>query len=237
MLDEIIALNNIYKKFSSLEVLKDINIRITKGEFLVILGVSGCGKTTLLRLISGLEKPTKGNIVFRENNMAMSYIIQNFTLFPWRNVSKNIAIELEFRKKTSKEIKNSVKECIDIVGLNGFEKCMPHQLSGGMKQRVALARAIIAKSKIILMDEPFNSLDFFARKEMQEKTVSICRNLGITLFFVTHNIDEALAIADRLVILSSFPARVLKTIDIKAMKRCISAEALKKDIFKLLDKR
>jgi len=237
MQNDIVALNNVCKKFGSLKVLEDISINIAKGEFLVILGVSGCGKTTLLRLISGLEEPTEGSIVFKKNNIAMSYIFQNFRLFPWRNVSKNIAVELELQRMPAKEIDEAVKKCIDVVGLNGFEECMPYQLSGGMKQRVALARAIIAKSEIILMDEPFNSLDFFARKEMQEKTIDICKNLGITLIFVTHNINEALAIADRLVILSLSPTQILKVIEVKSTRRCNDVDMFKKEIFKLLNKK
>lgn len=234
MSGNIITLKDIRKRFGSMDVINNINIEIKRGEFLVILGVSGCGKTTLLKIISGLEQPTGGRVLIEEDREVINYIFQHLALLPWRNVYDNIAIGLEFKRKPAKEINKLVRECIDLVGLSGFEEYMPYQLSGGMKQRVAFARAIVNKSKIILMDEPFNSLDFFTRKQMQEKALSLSRDFGMTCILVTHDVDEAISMADRLIVLSSKPSYVLKQFEIGNLRNELSVAAIKQNIFSLL---
>jgi NitT/TauT family transport system ATP-binding protein len=231
---EIIIVENVEKSFGALKVLTGINLVVREGEFIVVLGVSGCGKSTLLRLIGGLERPTSGRITVHDNGV-IGYIFQNFTLFPWRNVYRNIAIGLEIQGKPVEEIKSEVHRCIEQVNLGGFEHYFPYQLSGGMKQRVALARVLALKSKVILMDEPFNSLDSFSRQEMQQITRKMCKDFGLTVLFVTHDIDEAIRLADRLVFFDSQPPYILKEVNLRGGQyRDRDVNACKEDIFKLL---
>lgn len=236
MPDKIISIKGISKSFANRQILRNVNIDVEQGEFLVILGVSGCGKTTLLRLISGLEAASSGSISFAEGSrMSLNYIFQHLALMPWRNVYKNISVGLEFMREAKAGIRDAVEECIDLVGLKGYERFMPNQLSGGLKQRVAFARAIACRSKVILMDEPFNSLDFYARKEMQEIALKLSKKLGITVIFVTHDIDEALSMADRLIILSPAPSCVVADMNTISGDH-FGREMTKKKIFELLKK-
>jgi len=207
-----IKLENVYKSFGKLEVLDNINLKIEKGEFAVIWGPSGCGKSTLLKIISSLEKPTKGNVVIGKNKVS-SFIFQDIALFDWRNVEDNISFGLEIKK--GKEKKNKIKKMIDFVGLNGFEKYYPFEISGGMKQKVALARALAVEPENILMDEPFSSLDAITQKKMREELIKIWDKTKKTIVFVTHNIEEALFLADKIIVLSKRPAKIIGEYKIK----------------------
>jgi len=206
-----LELINLYKNFGKLKVLENLNIKIKKKEFVVLLGPNGCGKTTILRIIAGLEEPTKGNIMKREENIG--FIFQESVLFPWRNVEKNIEFGLEV--KNIKNRKKIIKKYIKLIGLIRFENYHPEELSGGMKQKVALARTLAVNPSLLLVDEPFSSLDALTRKKMQKEFVKIWQKTKKTIIFVTHDIEEALFLADRIILLSERPASIISEFEIK----------------------
>lgn len=177
------------------QVLKGIDLTFPKNTITVILGTSGCGKTTLLRILGGLEAQTAGDIL-KDSQMKITTIFQEPRLMPWLSVWKNIALGLK------KAGLSDVQYLVDLVGLKGYEHAYPHQLSGGMKQRVAIARAYAYNPEMILMDEPFAALDYFTREKMQKQLIRIYRLKQKSIVFVTHSIDEALLLGQRIIILS-----------------------------------
>ena len=205
-----IVIKNLNKSFGELEVLKDINLSIKEGEFLCILGHSGCGKTTLLRCIAGLDTDYEGKILIdgkeiKHPTLDKGMMFQDHRLFPWLNVAGNIEFALpnKFANKNEK-----VQELINLVGLSGFEKAKPAELSGGMAQRAAIARALINNPKILLLDEPFGALDALTRMKMQEEILRIWETEKTTTVLVTHDIDEAVFLGQRIVILSKRPGEI-----------------------------
>jgi NitT/TauT family transport system ATP-binding protein len=195
------------------EALKNINLDIEEGEFICLIGPSGCGKTTLLRIIAGLESPTSGAITLGGKQIPGPHpdrgmVFQEFNLFPWRNVRRNVEFGLETKGISKGERHRIAQEYIDLVGLTGFERSYPHELSGGMKQRVGLARALVTSPKVLLMDEPFGSLDAQTRNLMQDELLNIWHRVRTTIIFVTHSADEAVYIADRVVVLSHRPGEI-----------------------------
>jgi sulfonate transport system ATP-binding protein len=187
---------NYFLKQNNVPVLKGLNLEIKKGQITAIIGKSGCGKTTLLRLLAGLETPSNGSIQINDkSNLGM--VFQEPRLMPWLTVWENIIFGLKKKTYTYESIQN----LIDTVGIHGFEKAYPNQISGGMKQRVAIARVLSYDPSIILMDEPFASLDYFTRQSMQNELIAIYEKYKKTIIFVTHNIDEALLIGQNIVIL------------------------------------
>lgn len=206
------GLNKIYTVDNkALQVLHNLNLQADCRKITVILGQSGCGKTTLLRLISGLETPTSGSIEFSEPTK-LGMVFQEARLMPWLTTAENIIFGC--REKPSPKVLNDL---IATVGLSGFEKAYPRALSGGMQQRVALARALILNSKLLLMDEPFAALDYFTRLNMQQELLRIQRSAAMGIVLVTHNIDEALILADKICILQA--GSIVKTIDLPANKQ------------------
>lgn len=195
-----IRLQNIQKTYAvgeqKIPVLKGIDLRIPKQRITVVLGRSGCGKTTLLRLVGGLEKADKGEILFEES-YKLAFVFQEARLMPWLNVWDNVKFGLRGQMCEEKELQS----IIDIVGLQGFEKAYPNQLSGGMQQRAAIARALAYRPSFIMMDEPFAALDYFTREQMQKELLRIQRERGVSILFVTHSMDEALLLADKIVVL------------------------------------
>ena len=181
-----------------LPVLKGIDLYIPEKSITVILGRSGCGKTTLLRLIGGLDQPDSGEIHFGADHKT-AFVFQEARLMPWLNVWDNVVFGL---KKQNYE-NNDIQNIIDIVGLKGFEKAYPHQLSGGMQQRVSLARALAYDPTFIMMDEPLAALDYFTRNQMQQELIRLQKKRGASILFVTHSIDEALLLGHRIVILDN----------------------------------
>ncbi len=181
----------------ALQVLRGLNLELEKGAITVVLGKSGCGKTTLLRLVGGLEKPDAGEIRFHGPHKT-ACVFQEPRLMPWLSVSGNV----QFGLKRGEIHADSITRFIETVGLAGFEKARPAQLSGGMQQRAALARALAFQPSLILMDEPFAALDQFTRESMQRELLRVQRETGASILFVTHSIDEALILADKAVILS-----------------------------------
>ena len=181
----------------NLEVLRGIELTLSEGEITVVLGKSGCGKTTLLRLIGGLEEPDTGEIHF-PGEQKTAYVFQEPRLMPWLNVRDNI----EFGQNKKQRNREETGRIIHTVGLDGFEKSKPHQLSGGMQQRAALARALAYRPSFIMMDEPFAALDHFTRENMQQELLRVRKETDASILFVTHSIDEALTLADRIVLIS-----------------------------------
>ena len=200
--------------------LNDINLHVRSREFLTLVGASGCGKSTLLRIIGGLEEATRGEIYCRQKRIEgpgadRGMVFQTYTLFPWLTIQQNIQFGLEQKKeKSKKEIAEIARAYIDLVGLNGFEDQYPKSLSGGMKQRAAIARALANDPDILLMNEPFGALDMQTRGVMQELLLDVWQKSPKTIVMVTHDIEEAILLADRCVVMSSRPGTLKEIIDI-----------------------
>ncbi len=202
--------------------LKDINLEVKESEFVVMVGPSGCGKSTLINIIGGLEAATEGQVQIdgedvTEPGADRGMVFQGYSLFPWLTVRKNVEFGLKMKGVPKKEREQTAREFIKLIGLNGFENALPKQLSGGMKQRVAIARTLANHPEILLMDEPFGALDAQTRVVMQELLAKISRETKNTILFITHDIDEAILLADRIYIMSRRPGtiREVLTVDMK----------------------
>lgn len=245
--ENILEINHVSKSFQidgkSVKVLDDISLEIKRGEFICIVGFSGCGKSTLLRIIEGLEARDEGDILIdgksvREPGNDRAMIFQEPRLFPWLKVRDNIAygIQDHLRQKMSKQqLTELTDEYIQLVGLEGFENASPKQLSGGMQQRVSIARSLVAKPEVLLLDEPFGALDAITRMNMQKEILRIWQQNKTTMVLVTHDIDEAIYLADRVVILSQRPGGVKKIVNValeRPRKRTdISFSEIRRKIF------
>jgi len=218
-----LELRNVTKTFNTeegkMEALEGINIVVKPNEFLCIIGPSGCGKTTLLRLVAGLDYPNSGEIILDGKEVKgpspdRGMVFQEFSLFPWRTVLKNVEFGLEIKGMKDKERREIAEKYIELVGLKGFENRYPYELSGGMKQRVAIARALATEPSILLMDEPFGSVDAQTRNILQEELLEIWKRTKKTVLFVTHSVDEAVYLADRVAVMSARPGCLVKCLDI-----------------------
>ena len=199
-----------------LEVLDSIDLEIEPGSLTCLVGPSGCGKTTLLRLIGGLEMPTSGEVLFEGAPVTgpgpeRGMVFQEYALFPWRTVLKNVSFGLDIEGMPGEEARRKAASYLETVGLTGHEDLYPRELSGGMKQRVAIARTLAVEPRILLMDEPFASLDAQTRNGMQEFLVELWQRTGTTVVFVTHSVDEAVFLGGDIIGLSRRPARVVET--------------------------
>jgi NitT/TauT family transport system ATP-binding protein len=208
-----LILNGVSKKFNDFIALEKVNFEVVEGEFVCLLGPSGCGKTTLLRLAAGLDSPTEGEIFLDGKkiigvNRECGFVFQEYVLFPWRTVRGNIEFGPEVKGMPKEERERISEYYIDLVGLRGFENHYPHELSGGMKQRVGIARAYANNPKLLLMDEPFGALDAQTRNLMQGELLRIWEKEHISALFVTHSVDEAVFLADRIIVLSARPGTV-----------------------------
>jgi len=217
-LSEILSVKRLKKKFGDLLVLDDINFSVREGEFFSIIGPSGCGKTTLLRIIAGLES-FEGEVLLKGREIRgpgadRVMVFQDYALFPWRNVIRNVTFGLEVKGMRKDDSLKIAREMIKIVGLSGFEEKYPHELSGGMKQRVALARALVCDPELLLMDEPLSALDAQTRLEMQEELMRIWQKTKKTVIYVTHSIEEAVYLSDRILVLSKRPAKVKDVVEV-----------------------
>jgi ABC-type nitrate/sulfonate/bicarbonate transport system ATPase subunit len=199
-----LQLSHVSRSFDSLEVLRDLSIKVSQGEFVAIVGPSGCGKTTLLNLLSGFDRPTSGTV---ERQGESRMVHQEDGLFPWQTVSENIALGLRLVKSEA-EREKQVRELLGLIRLEGFENSYPHQLSGGMRQRVELARALAGSSDILLLDEPFSALDYLTRLRMRQELARILQERPRTVVLVTHDIEEAAQLADRVLVLGERPAQI-----------------------------
>jgi sulfonate transport system ATP-binding protein len=227
---------------SCIEALHDISFSVNPGEFISIVGSSGCGKSTLLRLIVGLENNFQGDIllgkdIIKGTDVNRGMVFQEARLFPWLTVEQNIAFGL-VNKYTKKEKKDIVETQIALVGLKGFSQSYPYQLSGGMQQRVSIARALVNNPKILTLDEPFGALDALTRLQMQREILRIWEQEKTTMLLVTHDVDEAIYLADRVIILSNRPGMIKKIIHVDLSRprdrNSYDFTAIKKTIYKEL---
>jgi NitT/TauT family transport system ATP-binding protein len=224
-----IKANNVSKIYGNsngteFKSLDNINLTIEKGEFICLLGPSGCGKSTLLNLTAGFDNPSTGEIFIDNNRVkepspSFVTIFQNYGLLPWRSVKKNVELGLEAKKISKEERSKIADEFIELVGLSKFSKHHPSQLSGGMQQRVAIARALAVDPEIIFMDEPFGALDAMTRMNMQDEISNIWLQKKKTIIFVTHDIEEAVFLADRIVIMTPSPGKIKSIIKVPISRK------------------
>lgn len=247
--DKTIRIDGIGKTYSrngkETEAIRDISLNIRKGELVSFIGPSGCGKTTLLRMIAGLLEPTEGavyigNDICNEPGRDRGFVFQDFALLPWRSVRRNVETGLEIAHVPKSERKALVDEYLRMVGLENFADSKISELSGGMKQRVGIARALIVKPDVVLMDEPFGALDAQTRNILQSQLIRILKETGQTIVFITHSVDEAVYLSDRIVVLTKRPTTINEIIEIpwKRPRDRSSPEfnALKKRIVEYLEK-
>lgn len=208
-----VKVQNLTKKFGDLLVLDDISFEVAKGEFLCIVGPTGCGKTTFLNSLTKLYEPTSGEILIdgepvdlRKHNV--SYIFQEYSTMPWLTVEQNIGFGLKIKHVSEEEKKKSVDEVIDMVGLEKFRNYYPSQLSASMLQRVVIARAFATKPDILLMDEPYGQLDIELRFKLEDELIGIWQKLGTTVIFITHNIEEAVYVSENILVLTNKPTKI-----------------------------
>jgi NitT/TauT family transport system ATP-binding protein len=223
MSEPILQLNRISKTYRSesgapVVALNNVDLALHEGEFVVLIGPTGCGKTTLLNIVAGLDAPDGGS-VFRATDLKpginIPCVFQHYTLFPWRTILHNIAFGLEMRGVPRGERHDTASGLLSRVGLKGFEHAYPHELSGGMRQRAAIAQALASQPKLLLMDEPFGAVDDTARQSLQDMIIKLWRESQLTILFVTHNIDEAVVLADRVVVFSGQPGRIIEELPIE----------------------
>lgn len=216
---------NVIMEFSSrgntVRALDTFNFAVGESEFLVVVGPSGCGKSTLMHMTAGLLHPTDGRVLLggaeiREPGPDKAVVFQSFSLFPWKTVRENIDFGLRINGRSQAERRDLVSRAVKLIGLDGFEEHYPRQLSGGMQQRVAIARSFVMSPRVLLMDEPFAALDAQNRQLMQEELVRIWASQRPTVVFITHSVEEAVFLADRIVVMTKRPGRVKKVIDVNA---------------------
>ncbi|OSP54949.1 ABC transporter ATP-binding protein [Pseudoruegeria sp. SK021] len=202
------------------EALKDIDLTVSRGDFVSFIGPSGCGKTTLLRAIAGLEQPTGGTLTINgmspdaaRKSRAYGYVFQAAGLYPWRSIARNISLPLEIMGFSRAEQNRRVADALELVELGGFGRKYPWQLSGGMQQRASIARALAFDADILLMDEPFGALDEIVRDHLNEQLLELWKRTGKTIVFVTHSIPEAVFLSTRIVVMSPRPGRITQVID------------------------
>ena len=234
----ILSVKNLDKVFRSARdettALKDINFATYRREFLCIVGPSGCGKSTLVRILAGLEEQSAGDVLLEGKPVTgpgsdRGMVFQSYTLFPWLTVKKNVMFGLEVNEHGALESERQALQWLQLVGLERFKDAYPHQLSGGMKQRVAIVRALATQPRILLMDEPFGALDAQTRARMQVHLLEIWRKIDITIVFITHDLDEAIFLADRVLVLSAHPGEVQELIEVPVPRprntaQCITPE-------------
>ncbi|HOV38076.1 MAG TPA: ABC transporter ATP-binding protein [Spirochaetales bacterium] len=210
-----IKVSNLTKKFGDLLVLDNVSFEVRNREFLCVVGPTGCGKTTFLNTLTKLYEPTSGEILVNNEPVDLkrhniSYIFQEESTMPWLTVEKNVSFSLEIKRKTRAEIKKSVEEVLEMVGLTKFRHYYPNELSSSMLQRVVIARAFVTKPELLLMDEPYGQLDIELRFKLEDELLRIWKQTGTTVVFITHNIEEAVYLSERILVLSLKPSKVKK---------------------------
>jgi ABC-type nitrate/sulfonate/bicarbonate transport system ATPase subunit len=220
MSDAKLVIDNVSCRFDAGDVIRDIDLTLQRGEFVSIIGPSGCGKSTLFNIVSGLIRPTEGRILLDGKDVTgatghVGYMLQKDLLLPWRTVVGNIVLGLSLRRKVTRSDLQRAAELARRYGLGDFLDHYPHALSGGMRQRVALMRTLALQADVLLLDEPFGALDAQTRLDMQLWLLSVCRDLNATILFVTHDVDEAIFLSDRVVVLTGRPGTVAADITIE----------------------
>lgn len=219
----ILEVRDLGKRFESPQgectALNGINFKTHRREFVCVIGPSGCGKSTLIRILAGLERQTSGSVLLDGKPVQgpgadRGMVFQGYTLFPWLTVKKNVMFGLKMNGHSTLHAEREALQWLDLVGLTKFANAYPHQLSGGMKQRVAIARALANRPRILLMDEPFGALDAQTRAKMQTHLLDIWRNIDVTVLFITHDLDEAIFLADRILVLKANPGEVQELIEV-----------------------
>jgi NitT/TauT family transport system ATP-binding protein len=216
--------------------LRDVSVTVQRGEFLAIVGPSGCGKTTLINMIAGFVRPIEGSVRVRGQDVTgpgadRAMVFQDYALLPWRTVEKNVRFAMENRRGhvPADQQGERIARVLDLVGLTGFEKSYPHELSGGMRQRVGIARALVTEPEILLMDEPFGAVDAMTREGMQAELEKIIAQTRQTVVFITHSIDEAITLGDRIVVISNRPGTIREIIDVDLPRpRFVPDDAVKR---------
>jgi NitT/TauT family transport system ATP-binding protein len=233
---QMLSLKGISKRFLARErvikAIEELSLDVARGEFVTIVGPSGCGKSTILNIVSGLMPPTEGTVELegrpvRGVTREVGYVTQQHNLMPWRTLIDNVSFPLQVAGIAKSERYDRAVELIKMVGLTGFERSYPHELSGGMRQRANIIRTLIYAPKVMLMDEPFGPLDAQTRVLLQDQLLDIWSRTGVTIIFITHDLQEAIGLGDRVVLLSARPGRIIR-IDIVAMSR-------PRDIFRMHD--
>jgi NitT/TauT family transport system ATP-binding protein len=241
----ILTVRNLQKAFGSGEnrhiAFDHVSLEIRRREFICVVGPSGCGKSTLARIVAGLDEATGGEILLDGHTVAgpgpdRGMVFQGYTLFPWLTVKRNVMFGLEMQAGRDSGADSEARQWLDMVGLSKFENAYPHELSGGMKQRVAIARALANGPRILIMDEPFAALDAQTRCQMQAYLIQIWRKVEVTILFITHDLDEAAYLADRILVMGSNPGRVVEFIE-NAVPRPRSAEQFISPAYLALKKR
>jgi len=211
----------LHRERKRLTALRDISLTVNAGEFVVLVGPSGCGKTTFINAIAGLVEPWEGSIEVNGRPVKgpgpdRAMVFQDYALMPWRTVESNIRMPFEFQDLglSKQEMDERVHRCIELVDLNGFERSFPYELSGGMKQRVGIARALVSEPDILLADEPFAAIDAMTREAMQGELERLVAKTGQTVVFITHSIDEAITLGDRIAVISYRPGRIKEVVDV-----------------------
>ena len=219
MTDRFISIEGIARRFGPTTIFEDLWLSMARGEFVCVIGHSGCGKTTVLNILAGLDTPSSGAVIvdgkaIEGPSLDRAVIFQGHSLLPWRTVMGNVAYAVTSRHRdwSSAQVAAHAQKFIDLVGLTGAEHKRPSELSGGMKQRVGIARALSIEPKIMLMDEPFSALDALTRGTLQDEVRNICTNTGQTVFMITHDVDEAIYLADKVVLMTNGPGAVLAEI-------------------------
>ena len=211
-----ISVSNVTKHFDEVHALAKINLDIATGEFVTVVGPSGCGKSTLLRIIAGIISPSNGNTIKPDKG---AFVFQDSALLPWRSVQKNVELLMELESFPKEQIKGKARSVLKQVGLTGFEKSYPHQLSGGMKMRLSLARSLVLRPDYLLMDEPLSSVDELTREVLQEEIHTLWKEDKFTAILVTHNVAEAVYLSNRVVVMSPRPGKITHVVDIPFKKR------------------
>jgi ABC-type nitrate/sulfonate/bicarbonate transport system ATPase subunit len=225
VIDEyVIKVSSLSKSFgtengNTIHALVNVDLHVRANDFICIVGPSGCGKSTMLRIIAGLERATSGSVLYRDATLAgphqeIGMVFQEYSLLPWRNVIENVGLGLEFAGVPVSERKAVARSFLRLVGMESFERAFPYELSGGMQQRVAIARSLANNPDVLLMDEPLGALDAHTRILLQKELLRIWETNRKTVLFVTHSVDEAIFLGDRIVVMSSRPGRILESIDV-----------------------
>jgi NitT/TauT family transport system ATP-binding protein len=217
-MNNVLEVQNLNKKFYSdnkeLIVLKNINFKLKEGEFLALVGPSGCGKTTLLNILAKLESASGGEVKDNHSINSIGYMFQTPLLLPWRTVLDNALLGLQVQKKIGKDANKKAYQMLSKYGLDGFHDSYPHVLSGGMKQRVAFIRTMITEPKVLFLDEPFSSLDYEKKLYLEKELYEVVKKENLSVIFVTHDIDEAIALSDKVIVLSKRPAQIISSHEI-----------------------